>query len=98
MDLIRDASVHLVITSPPYWQLKDYGNDGQIGFDDSYEDYINNLNLVWNECCRVLEDGCLSKRFRIRGSIHPQFRDPHFRKEAYQLPRFRMSARRFSPS
>ncbi len=51
-------SVQLVITSPPYWQLKDYGNGGQIGFDDTYEDYINNLNLVWNECHRVLENGC----------------------------------------
>jgi DNA modification methylase len=56
-DLV-DKSVQLVITSPPYWQLKDYGNGGQIGFDDSYEDYINNLNLVWSECHRVLEDGC----------------------------------------
>jgi modification methylase len=55
---LAEQSVQLVITSPPYWQLKDYGNGGQIGFDDSYEDYINNLNLVWNECHRVLEDGC----------------------------------------
>ena len=55
---ITSESVHLVITSPPYWQLKDYGNHGQIGFNDSYEDYINNLNLVWNECYRVLHKGC----------------------------------------
>ncbi|MCH7613194.1 MAG: site-specific DNA-methyltransferase [Candidatus Marinimicrobia bacterium] len=58
MDLIQDKSVQLVITSPPYWQLKDYGYGNQIGFDDSYEDYINNLNLVWNECYRVLDNGC----------------------------------------
>ena len=44
---LKDESVHLIITSPPYWQLKDYGNGSQIGFNDSYEDYINNLNLVW---------------------------------------------------
>jgi len=55
---VADESVHLVITSPPYWQLKDYGNSSQIGFGDSYEDYINNLNLVWNECHRVLHKGC----------------------------------------
>jgi site-specific DNA-methyltransferase (adenine-specific) len=55
---IVDESVHLVITSPPYWQLKDYGEGDQIGFDDSYEDYINSLNLVWNECHRVLHKGC----------------------------------------
>lgn len=58
LSLIPDKSVHLIITSPPYWQLKDYGNDGQIGFHDSYEGYINNLNLVWAECNRILHDGC----------------------------------------
>lgn len=55
---IGDKSVQLIITSPPYWQLKDYGTDDQIGFNDSYEEYINNLNLVWQECYRVLSDGC----------------------------------------
>lgn len=55
---IADKSVQLIITSPPYWQLKDYGSDQQIGFNDSYEAYINNLNTVWQECNRVLSDGC----------------------------------------
>jgi len=55
---LSDESVHLVVTSPPYWQLKDYGCPGQIGFDDSYEEYINHLNLVWMECHRVLHPGC----------------------------------------
>ena len=55
---LSDNSVHLVITSPPYWQLKDYGFDNQIGYNDSYESYINNLNLVWQECYRVLQNGC----------------------------------------
>lgn len=55
---VSDESVHLIITSPPYWQLKDYGNEMQIGFNNNYEDYINNLNLVWNECHRVLHKGC----------------------------------------
>ncbi len=58
MSVIDDASVHLVVTSPPYWQLKDYGSNSQIGFDDSYEDYINNLNLVFLDCYRVLFPGC----------------------------------------
>jgi len=58
MTEVPDESVHLVVTSPPYWQLKDYGKGEQIGFDDSYEDYINNLNIVWNECHRVLHKGC----------------------------------------
>jgi len=58
LSLMKDKSVQLIITSPPYWQLKDYGSDNQIGFHDSYEEYINNLNLVWQECGRVLSDGC----------------------------------------
>lgn len=58
MKEVENESVHLVITSPPYWQLKDYGNGKQIGFNDTYEEYINNLNLVWSECHRVLHKGC----------------------------------------
>lgn len=58
MKEVPDESVHLMITSPPYWQLKDYGNGNQIGFNDTYEEYINNLNFVWNECHRVLYKGC----------------------------------------
>ena len=58
MTELPDNSVHLAITSPPYWQLKDYGTDNQIGFHDSYENYINNLNLVWKECYRTLHNGC----------------------------------------
>ncbi|MDP8207451.1 MAG: DNA methyltransferase [Candidatus Electryonea clarkiae] len=58
MSELADNSVNLIITSPPYWQLKDYGNDEQIGYNDSYENYINNLNLVWQESYRVLDNGC----------------------------------------
>jgi site-specific DNA-methyltransferase (adenine-specific) len=58
MNELNDESAHLITTSPPYWQLKDYGNSSQIGFNDSYEDYINNLNLVWKDCYRVLHKGC----------------------------------------
>jgi len=58
MGELNNESVHLVITSPPYWQLKDYGTEDQIGFNDSYESYINNLNLVWKESYRVLHTGC----------------------------------------
>ena len=55
---LENNSVNLIITSPPYWQLKDYGTDNQIGYNNSYEEYINNMNLVWNECYRVLDNGC----------------------------------------
>ena len=57
MDYINDESIDLIITSPPYWQLKDYGELRQIGFNQSYEDYINSINLVWMECFRVLKPG-----------------------------------------
>mgnify|MGYP003299244035 CR=1 FL=1 len=46
---ITDKSVQLIITSPPYWQLKDYGTEDQIGFNDSYEEYINNLNFKYGQ-------------------------------------------------
>jgi site-specific DNA-methyltransferase (adenine-specific) len=58
MQKLPDNSIHLAVTSPPYWQLKDYGAENQIGFNDTYESYINNLNLVWKECYRTLHNGC----------------------------------------
>lgn len=52
---IADESVNLIITSPPYWTLKDYDVEGQIGKgSSSYEYYISELNKVWSECVRVL--------------------------------------------
>jgi DNA modification methylase len=58
MSELKDESIHLVVTSPPYWQLKDYGTENQIGFHDDYETYVNHLNLTWKECFRVLHKGC----------------------------------------
>lgn len=55
MSMIPDDSVNLIITSPPYWTLKDYDIQGQIGKgSSSYDYYINELNKVWKECVRVL--------------------------------------------
>lgn len=52
---LEDNSVHLVVTSPPYWKLKDYGNDKEIGQgSESYNDYIHSLYKVFEECVRVL--------------------------------------------
>ena len=51
---IESESVTLVVTSPPYWNVRDYGQE-QIGFGQSYEEYIESLNLVWSECLRVLQ-------------------------------------------
>ncbi len=55
MSMIPDESVHLIITSPPYWTLKDYDVEGQIGKgSSSYDYYLRKLNKVWKECVRVL--------------------------------------------
>jgi len=55
MSDLKDESVHLIITSPPYWTLKDYNNGDQIGLGSkSYQHYIDDLNAVWKECVRVL--------------------------------------------
>lgn len=53
-----DHPVHLVITSPPYWSIKDYGTAGQIGHGDDYENYISDLNSVWARCYERLLPGC----------------------------------------
>ena len=46
----EDSSVHLVATAPPYWQLKDYEAEDQIGFHQEYDEYIAELDRVWGEC------------------------------------------------
>ncbi len=56
---IPDASVHLVVTSPPYWTLKEYapGNEDQMGHFEDYEHFLSELDKVWRECRRVLVGG-----------------------------------------
>lgn len=58
MDDVADESVHLIVTSPPYWQLKDYGASEQIGFHQTLPEYLQSLREVWRECWRVLHEGC----------------------------------------
>jgi len=53
MSELPDESVHLVVTSPPYWNLVDYGVEGQIGHS-SYQDYLGDLLAVWRQAYRVL--------------------------------------------
>lgn len=56
---IPDASVHLVVTSPPYWNLKKYarGNQSQLGDIEDYEKFLDELDKVWTHCARVLVPG-----------------------------------------
>jgi len=55
-----ESSVHMCMTSPPYWNLRDYGEDGQLGLEKTAEEYVNNIAGVCEEIYRVLrEDGSL---------------------------------------
>ena len=73
MHSLGPASVHLVITSPPYWTLKEYRNsEGQMGHIEDYDEFLAELDKVWKHCFRVLVPGgrlicvvgdvCLSRR------------------------------------
>ena len=53
---IKDNSIRLIITSPPYFNVKDYGMDAQIGrSSETYEHYIESMLPVWKECYRILK-------------------------------------------
>ncbi len=73
LEFIADSSVHLVVTSPPYWTLKRYNDsDGQMGHIEGYDEFLDELDRVWKHCYRVLVPGgrvicvvgdvCLSRR------------------------------------
>ncbi|MGH8223431.1 MAG: DNA-methyltransferase [Woeseiaceae bacterium] len=79
MQFLASESVHLVVTSPPYWTLKDYDKvSGQLGYVADYESFVTELDSVWKECYRALVPGgrlicvvgdvCLSRR--KNGGIH----------------------------
>ena len=78
----RDNSVHLIVTSPPYWNLKQYNETvDQLGAIDDYELFVSELGRCWRECHRVLVSGgrlvivvgdvCLSRRRFGRHLVMP---------------------------
>lgn len=82
LSFLRDSSVQLVVTSPPYGPLKEYpATEGQLGNLPSYEDFLAQLDQVWAECLRVLVPGgriccvagdvCLSRRKAGRHHVLP---------------------------
>ena len=82
LDWIADESVHLVCTSPPYGMLKEYPEaEGQLGNIPKYEEFLDELDKVWEECLRVLAPGgrvacvvgdvCLSRRSAGRHHVLP---------------------------
>jgi len=57
MPEVAAGAVDLVVTSPPYWHIKDYGVSGQVGYGHSLHEYLKDLYRVWRECFRVLRPG-----------------------------------------
>lgn len=73
LDILPSESVHLVLTSPPYWTLKEYrDSEGQMGHIAGYGEFLRELDKVWKHCYRLLVPGgrlicvvgdvCLSRR------------------------------------
>ena len=54
---LEDNTIDLVVTSPPYWHIKDYGKTSQIGYGQSLHEYLKDLYRVWLESYRVLKPG-----------------------------------------
>ncbi len=86
LDWLDDASVHLVLTSPPYWTLKEYPHaKGQLGLVADYEQFHDELDKIWRHCFRVLVPGgrlvcvvgdvCLSRRKNGRHVVMPMHAD-----------------------
>jgi len=86
LDWIPNDSVHLVVTSPPYWTLKEYPkNSGQLGLIQDYDRFHDELDRVWQHCFRVLVPGgrlvcvvgdvCLSRRRHGRHMVMPMHAD-----------------------
>jgi DNA modification methylase len=53
---LPDKSVQCVVTSPPYWGLRDYKNDNQIGLEKTFTEYVKNLTSIFNEVKRIIKD------------------------------------------
>jgi hypothetical protein len=60
---LEPESVHLVLTSPPYWTLKKYrDHEGQLGHVDDYADFLKELGKVWKQCFRALVPAAIASR------------------------------------
>jgi|TARA_R100000084_G_scaffold97552_2_gene51515 DNA modification methylase len=53
---IEDNTIQCVVTSPPYWGLRDYGEDNQLGLEETPEEYVENMVNVFREVRRTLKD------------------------------------------
>jgi DNA modification methylase len=87
MPELEDGSVDLIVTSPPYWDLKDY-HPAQIG-RGTYEEYLQELGRAWDECYRVARpNGVLVVNVnsrRVAGRLHPIAMDIYARMRGWEL-------------
>ncbi len=93
---IASETIHLIVTSPPYWTLKEYPETaGQLGAIETYEAFLDELDKVWSECVRVLVPGgriccvvgdvCLPRRRLGRHFVMPLHADIQVRSRAIGL-------------
>lgn len=82
MKTLPDGLVHTCVTSPPYFGLRDYGMDGQIGLEDTPEAFVARLVDVFREVRRVLRDD---------GTLWLNLGDSYAANRAYQVPLTRQS-------
>lgn len=77
MSDVNSNKIKTIITSPPYWDLKNYLIKNQIGYNESYEEYLRRLENVWKECHRILRDD---------GSIWININSRTYKKKIYLIP------------
>jgi len=93
---LPDKSVHLVVTSPPYWNLKEYEHsEEQLGDISYYEQFLAELDRVWAECARVLVPGgrlccvvgdvCIPRKREGRHYVMPLHADIQVRSRQLRL-------------
>src|SRR5260221_6673564 len=70
LSFIPDESIHLAVTSPPYWTLKRYNDsEGQMGHIGEYDQFLAELNRVWREVFRALVPG--GRLVSVLGDVCP---------------------------